>query len=217
MVDHFHLGFGSSIWRLRNCLKRKEALKLLFSPSPLYHQPPYLSPIDIKSNPSIVEARQTDYEKLRGVDLFRMRDTPLCSLYRLYELIVARDTIHLVEETTYFFYRYGSRWSIRNIPDPKDPDPVRYAILAALVETMVEAFNWRIHMGIVRKGRRVETRPLPSGVLDTREVAPDWVAQVPPVAESFVLVTKAEAELLNVSQAFKKRNLVSDAAGFFFI
>lgn len=161
-----------------------------------------------------------DYDRLQEINLFRLRDTPLCSLYRLYELNVARGAVHLIQliqEVTYFFYRDSSRWSIFNIPDPKDPDPIRYAILAALVETLAEAFNWRIHLGLLRDGERVETRPLPSRVLDKREVVPDWVAQVPPVSESFVLLTNGEVEELNVGNFFKKRNLVSNTAEFFFI
>lgn len=161
-----------------------------------------------------------DYDRLRGIDLFKMRDTPLCSLYRLYELIVGRGCIyliHLVQEVTYFFYRDGSRWSIRNIPDPKDPDPVRYAILAALVETLAEAFNWRIHLGLLRNGERVETRPLPSEVLDQRELVPDWAAKLPAIDETSVLFTPEEVEELNVGKFFKKHNLVSNAAEFFFI
>lgn len=219
-VKACYLGFKSSISRLRDCRKRKEALKLLFSPYPWHHRPPYLSPIDIKNDPSIVGARQVDYDRLRGIDLFRMRDTPLCSLYRLYELVVGRGRIyliHLVQEVMYFFYRNGPRWSIRNIPDPKDPNPIRYAILAALVETMAEAFNWRIHLGLLRDGQHVGIRPLPSEVLDQRELVPDWAAQLPAIDKSFVLFTPEEVEELSVGRFFKKRNLVSNAAEFFFV
>lgn len=217
-VQLFYLGVRSNISRVRTCNKRDEALKLLFWPTPWYHIPPYLSPTEIQSDPSIVGYRQTDYYNLRGVDLFRMRDTPLCSLYRLYELLCAREHVHLVEEVTYFFYRHSHRWALCEIPDPKDPDPVRYAILASMVETLVESFNWRLGLGILRKfGKRVETRPLPSEVLDMREVEPDWVSRVPPLDETFVLFTKMEVERLNIGKFFKKRNLVVNAAEFFFI
>ena len=41
----------------------------------------------------------------------------------------------------YLFRRGSGRWSLERIEDPCDEDPVRYAVLASLVEALVEAFN----------------------------------------------------------------------------
>ena len=43
---------------------------------------------------------------------------------------------------------YHTAWKVEDIPDPKDPDPVRYAALAGFAEVMALAFNERIDMGI---------------------------------------------------------------------
>ena len=46
----------------------------------------------------------------------------------------------------YYFWRQAG-W---RIPDPKDPNPLRYAILASLAESMVDAYNWKISLRLRR-------------------------------------------------------------------
>jgi hypothetical protein len=48
-----------------------------------------------------------------------------------------------------YFWNQKS-WAVQAIPDPKDPDPVRYAILAVLTDQMVRAFNHLIERGLPR-------------------------------------------------------------------
>ncbi|KAF8797806.1 hypothetical protein BYT27DRAFT_7343977 [Phlegmacium glaucopus] len=87
-------------------------------------------------------------------------------------------------ESDYFWRR--ARWRIKDIPDPKDPNPLRYAILASLVESMVEAYNWKITLGL-RRGvgvtskeqdeafRRDPNKPF--------EEVPSWASLVHPLEE----------------------------------
>jgi hypothetical protein len=42
-------------------------------------------------------------------------------------------------------------------PSGADDNPVRYAILASMIEALVKAFNWRLESGIHRHGPKDET------------------------------------------------------------
>ncbi|EEH36249.2 hypothetical protein PAAG_00572 [Paracoccidioides lutzii Pb01] len=44
------------------------------------------------------------------------------------------------------------------IPDPHDPDPIRYAIIACLVEFMPEVFNFNLSIGMRRDGNDVHPK-----------------------------------------------------------
>lgn len=83
-------------------------------------------------------------------------DTPLRCLYRIYEYIMNCMQIGYRNEFEYFCNR-GTlpvampgdsentiSWLVSDIPDPQDPDPARYAILAGITELLVTAFNKRI-------------------------------------------------------------------------
>ncbi|RHZ57489.1 uncharacterized protein CDV56_106954 [Aspergillus thermomutatus] len=89
---------------------------------------------DTKNETGIITSHFGDIHNLRAIPIWRMRDTPLRSIYRLYELHLA-DHYELVGwETEYFFCRRD--WKLRDIPDPKDPDPLRSAIVASIVEEL---------------------------------------------------------------------------------
>jgi hypothetical protein len=75
-----------------------------------------------------------------------LTDTPLSSLYRLYHFIVTDDTTELRNELEFFFNR--AQWPVNAIPDPKDTNPQRYAILAVLTALMCRAFNRLIEKGL---------------------------------------------------------------------
>jgi hypothetical protein len=57
----------------------------------------------------------------------------------MYESIVPDDNTALQAEIGYGFDHV--QWSISNIPDPKDTDPVRHTILVVVPECLVIAFN----------------------------------------------------------------------------
>lgn len=75
-------------------------------------------------------------------------DTPLSSLYSLYHFIVTDDTIELRNELEFFFNK--AKWAVKAIPDLKDTNPQRYAILAVLTALMCRAFNRLIAKGLPR-------------------------------------------------------------------
>jgi hypothetical protein len=80
-------------------------------------------------------------------------------------------------------------WRVEVIPDPRDPDPVQYAVLAGFAETMAICFNERIDLGMSRIGSDAVTNPISSEVGRTLsreesiaftrvhyERAPSWTA-----------------------------------------
>ncbi|KAF2231781.1 hypothetical protein EV356DRAFT_437719, partial [Viridothelium virens] len=77
-------------------------------------------------------------------------NAPLPLLYRMYESFVADDELGLREDIRYFWGK--EEWAVADIPDPHDPDPERYAILAAITGMLVLAFNYKIGLGFPRDG-----------------------------------------------------------------
>lgn len=79
------------------------------------------------------------------------------------------------------WHRQGRKWSLHSIPDPCDPDPVPYAMLASIVEELVKAFNWRLQHGQRRNGKHIRRsieNPWPPY---DPEVTLSWTASVPPI------------------------------------
>jgi len=76
--------------------------------------------------------------------------SPLGSLYRMYEYTVVANNTGLRTEIEFFFNHPD--WAVSAIPDPKDEDPKRYAILAVAVLPyfMVAEFNRLIEKGLPR-------------------------------------------------------------------
>lgn len=97
--------------------------------------PPPLSVEEIMQNLSIIYDR-VPIAQLRCITRWARRDTPMRSLYRLYEILTADDENELMKESNYFFHDQPT-WHLVDLPDPVDPDPRRYALLASLVEAMV--------------------------------------------------------------------------------
>lgn len=96
----------------------------------------------------MLSSQQPDILQLYYIPLFQVRDTPLRSLYRLYEDLCSRNIIMMSYECDYYFFHAEARWQLSRIPDPMDPDPTRYALLASLAEALVSAFNWRLKLGL---------------------------------------------------------------------
>ncbi|QRV86434.1 DNA-binding protein [Ceratobasidium sp. AG-Ba] len=153
---------------------------------PLYrlHYPLPASPLplEILARPEIgleYLYRDGHYHQLRSIWLFTIRDTPLRSLYRLCVSICAQELDEIRLESAYFWRH--SDWPIQDIPDPKDPDPVRYAVLASLVEELANAFNEKIENGL-RRGMElyeIDYRALAREENKPLETCPGWALQVP--------------------------------------
>ena len=120
-------------------------------------------------------------------------DTPLFCLYRLYELLVIDDVIGYRNTLEYFCKQ--RTWAVREIPDPQDDDPARYAFLACLPALLKAAFNERIKLGLVRdipaimspeQAEAYRTAPESS---KTYEEEPEWVKNVKPLEETLYMVS----------------------------
>lgn len=97
---------------------------------------------DKKNDTSIIQSHFDDIPNLRAFPIWRIRDTPLRSIYRLYKLPLA-DCYELHGwETEYFFFRPD--WTLQDIPEPQDSDPLRYTVIASIVEELYKAINWSI-------------------------------------------------------------------------
>jgi hypothetical protein len=84
----------------------------------------------------------------------RASDTPLTRLYNLFTLIRTCQYSALSQTVSSLFK--NSTWKIADVPDPRDPEPERYVVLALIVRLLVYAFNYRIKRGEWRGGRPSE-------------------------------------------------------------
>ncbi|KAE8346432.1 hypothetical protein BDV24DRAFT_158667 [Aspergillus arachidicola] len=102
----------------------------------------------------LLESRMAseDLTNMRSVPIRRARDTPIRSMYRLYEAMAAGEYYAIPPEVEYFWYQRS--WILCRVPDPRDPDPVRYAILASIIEELAKTFNWRLSLGMRRDKRK---------------------------------------------------------------
>jgi hypothetical protein len=128
---------------------------------------------------------------------FSARDTSLRCLYRIYEWASIGRPLQVGYETQYFWDQ--TSWKVEDIPDPNDPDPVRYAVLAGFAEIMAICFNERIDLGLLRKGSDAVTSSLSSELRrslsreqfisftkEHHEKAPSWTAGVRGPEERFI-------------------------------
>lgn len=178
-------------------------LRLLW-PFP-WHLQPAAPPtvVDIERDGlKILDLLQQDIMQLRQIPLFRIRDTSLCSLYRHYEDLCLDDLIMMGYECEYFFFHNEPSWRLSQIPDPKDPDPIRYAILASMVEALVDAFNWRLELGLRRDKSMDESDERATNF--KREEVPIWTAAVQPLPET---VDLNKLDQGNPNSSFLKRNI----------
>ncbi|KAL9030052.1 MAG: hypothetical protein Q9196_001788 [Gyalolechia fulgens] len=197
--------FGwSAIWwqpvtplSLRLSLRRllygsSHPLRIFFSllqPFPWHFKlsPHQLRPLELKRNPRILLERHDGIFQLRCIPLFEMRDTPLRSVYRLYEYMCTARHSQVQYETEYFYFHSDpARWSVETIPDPKDEDEQRYAFVACIVEALVAAFNWRLSIGLQRDRSRLSFAEMEVNPPRTL-VAPQWATSIPPLHEPLEL------------------------------
>lgn len=138
-------------------------------------------------------------------------ENPLASLYRMYEYLVLGYNIGLRTEIEWFFNH--ADWAVCDIPDPRDADAARYAILAVMPEFLCAAFNRLIERGLPRGSPAIisdevedelKSRPI---ILET---LPAWAAKVPKLEQSLVIpnvdgtTPTAEAR----SPEFLERNII---------
>ncbi|KAJ5730755.1 uncharacterized protein N7483_005263 [Penicillium malachiteum] len=181
---------------------------------------------DEKRETGIISSQFGDLRNLQAIPLWRMRDTPLRSIYRIYDLHLADQYGFMGYETEYFFFH--SDWRLRDIPDPKDPDPVRYAVVACIVEELQESLNWKLSLGLRRHGEQIirerNEDPYPEFV---PEELPAWTKNVPAIDKellkqsvpSHMLSTEGQLvlEAKGLSLIFAQRNIVTNTGWFYTI
>ncbi|PQE25255.1 hypothetical protein CJF32_00008553 [Rutstroemia sp. NJR-2017a WRK4] len=134
--------------------------------------PEPLDPKDITENEALFDSHHPNLYNLRYVPIWTLRDNSLRAIYRIYEVFMTREFVLL-----------RSKWAIRSTQDPCDPHPVRYAMLASIVEELGRAFNWRLKHGQRRNRMNVE-RTMENPWPDFEpEVVPDWTRDVPAIRE----------------------------------
>ncbi|KAI9657417.1 MAG: hypothetical protein M1821_003099 [Bathelium mastoideum] len=116
-------------------------------------------------------------------------DTSLSSLYRMYECFVLDNITELRNEIEYFFNTW--QWPVASIPDPKDPSPARYAVLAVLLRFVVRAFHYKISFGIPRDAPGVVGTDKEWDELRSRpkkyEQLPKWAKKARPLKRRLVI------------------------------
>ena len=145
---------------------------------------------------------------------------PLCSLYRMYEYFVVGFMNGLRTEIEYFFNR--KKWIVSGIPDPKDPDPARYAILAVLTQYLVLAFNRLIERGLPRGSPAIITPKIEERLKAQKRVLerePKWATEVPRVQQTLVIPSSIgkRPEDEHTSLRFLNVNIIAEEPHVLFV
>ena len=142
----------------------------------------------------------------------RRPDSPSASFYRIYEFFVLGWTTAFRNELEYFCCSHPD-WSVSALPDPIDPDPTRYAVLAVLTQLMCASFNRRIERGLPRDAPAIiidfaalRARP------KVYERPPGWAGHVVALEEK-VFIPDAEGKELpeddpEASEEFRAMNII---------
>lgn len=144
----------------------------------------------------------------------------LASLYRMYEYLVVGYTIGLRTEIEFFFNQPS--WSVKDIADPKDADPTRYAILAVLPQYLIWAFNRLIEKGLPRGSPAILTPEIEASLklqpVKLEEV-PSWAKNVPPLKDTFIIPGDSEdpPDAKGRSERFYNMNIVVDEPHVLFV
>ncbi|KAK3941337.1 hypothetical protein QBC46DRAFT_382951 [Diplogelasinospora grovesii] len=147
--------------------------------------------------------------------------TPTASLYRMYEYLVVGYITGLRSEIEYFYNQ--ATWAVSTIPDPMDPDPERYAILAVLPYYLVTAFNRLIERGLPRGSPAIIAGAAAEEELRGRDVVleeePSWVAKVPALPQTLIIPDKLnkEPEEETRSKRFLEMNIIAEEPHVLFV
>lgn len=183
----------------------------LFWPFPTwrYHAILPASPRTIVASPSLIQSQWRDLTHLRSMPLWKARDTPQRSFYRLYEAFCARDGQMISSETEYFWHHSKSEWAVVSLPDPQCRDEEQYAVMASLAEVLVLACNWRNEIGLRRSGEILGPKSSPPKYW---EETPTWTANVAKLDYELVLDAQGDVSQDN---PFKKRGIIASTGSFY--
>lgn len=146
-------------------------------------------------------------------------DAPTAALYRIYEHLMLDQHIEIRNEFEAFWFQ--NTWLVFDVPDPKDPDPGRYACIASIAKLLVLAFNKRIDLGLPRHAPPIFTRDMLDEWLASeraRETTPLWADQVPRLEHTFCIphwdndqrdfVPPESFDTYGVSEEFAEKNIL---------
>lgn len=177
-------------------------------------QPRYLTlpqplpePKELKARPDLIARRYDGIGTLRQTSNFQLHDTTTASIYRMCEFLCADDCNELMLEVQYFWNNPSDAWRLESIPDPCDLDRERYAVLASIVESLTQAFNLRLEMGL-RRGTSKQQQ----------EVCPGWTCGVPPLDYPLELRRDSDDRFpASPSNPFAERQINANAGNIFSI
>lgn len=185
-------------------------LRLLW-PFPSWHFPAVLPPPPraIIATPDTVCCQIRDLMLLRMMPLWRVRDTPQRSFYRLYEAVCASDGHMITYETEYFWGHSSPQWATVHIPDPECNDPEQYAVMASVAEVLALSCTWRLEIGLRRNG---DMEDPDGGTLAVLEYPPPWTAKVPRLEDELILDSD---NVLYFDSPFHSRNITTSTGNFY--
>lgn len=125
----------------------------------------------------------------------------------MYEDLCAGRLILMSYESDYFFRQGSPRWQLSRMPDPGESDPVRYAVLASLVEALADAFNWRMQLGIRRGEDAPRDRSADRATNFSKEEPPSWTGNAVAVKKPLNLIDRNKEPHANPEENFLKRNI----------
>lgn len=172
-------------------------------------------------SPAIIISDRAKYRqqiRCRGYDSPRgiFHDRPIDAFYRLYEFFTLDYVYGYRNELEYFWKQHS--WAVKDITDPQDCDPARYAFLACIPALMVQAFNAKIALGLPRNAPHImspeqaeDYRNAPESS-KTYEEVPKWCELVAPLSKPLLVPTHEGVILDNpdderLQQDLKKKNI----------
>ncbi|KAJ6565115.1 hypothetical protein B0H10DRAFT_2113546, partial [Mycena sp. CBHHK59/15] len=125
---------------------------------------------------------------------------------------------------TYICQWYSYTWRLSESPDPRDADPDRYTMLAAIVEEEpVRAFNFRLKMGLCRDIEKERRR---ARIPQSLESPSSWAARVPPARKRIVLMNDEIGDINRLqgdtfpeppTTVFEHRDILALTGALFFV
>lgn len=107
-------------------------------------------------------------------------DIAMIILFRIYVALVSGEDLWMRTEVERFWNHH--EWRVSELQDPRDADPVRYAVLATIPYLLVRAFNANIELGLPRNAppfwtyeQEMEFTSRPKQF----ESVPEWAINVP--------------------------------------
>jgi hypothetical protein len=113
----------------------------------------------------------------------------------MYEYYVVGFDIGMRSEIEFFYNQ--PTWLVSALPDPADPDPQRYAILAALPYYLVMAFNRLALRGLPRGSPAIISQEEEERLRAQEvklETEPEWARHVPRLDKTLVIPTSTGHE-----------------------